>query len=1626
MSDTSTEFKYPYNPEGNLPECIIENELATITYVDENYIFVVPRQSPFFKEDLIIHSEILDRNLVIEEDYILSHKFAGASKQLEKDIYGSITLIGVGRRDVLHLTYSTLGGDYTYRDQDALRSLTGIMTGQRYVNWDDIVDPPHQFPPVEHLHDAEDIKDMDDVVDALDRISDLISGETHPSHRHTMDKIDGLVEALAKCVSNDKNIFYDTIDPVAIKGFEKVIAITMPASSISVCSVTEILINDGVKSNRLLAFGEVEDGKGVGGDWKYIRVISDNDNFLNRVSGSYSETGNPILYLESKASAWPDCTLTIVKTVYSDYEDEFLTGIYSVQTATTLVGNIKSKDLICYIRNLDPILEDIETIGDLINALDDRVEQNEKDIAAINRDLIFREIEILDQNYDSNQTLYILLSEYEGAGFTGRIITTRVTSGNTPFAIYDIQTVKSNSEDVGCYLLDVLTSESNRVSLKRVEYKDTEYIAIVSEDYPQWNSPTRGIYYNATTNKFVPIITNSSDPDIGEESDLPDSTRKKYRDHYGLDYQYVPKLLSTDEQGTEGNSLTRKDWVDDNKVDKAGSTMTGDLHIDAHLTSKTKLLTPDSSLDFDDFILTASYDLPNLNDSKNKPPLSHCLLEVFGNPIRYVTQVATERTTAKRCFRTGHKNGSADRVWSDWVFIYSEVNKPTKSDVGLGNVDNVKQLPIAGGTATGSIIIDGATIYPDLTLKESDVLPSGWDDGMSLSRGTSAGGYAAYAVLTTIKAKDNRYTNQSFIYRTAGTSRMKFRVANEDGDGWEPMTEVYSTSFKPTKSDVGLGNVDNVKQVPLAGGTMTGGLIINEGGVYPKDTAKDADELRSEYPDGISMCDVAAKEGYPGNHQSLVSFNISTHRCLQLLAEKYSRGLYYRTVGDDEDLNEFITIYSDDYKPIADKWTTGRKITFTGDITGSVTIDGGADVSVDIEADSLGGILTDHFIYGDASSGTTTHSDLDAVPKSGFYRTSKPENGPVDDPSGGWFWYLNISHSATDLYNFQLATENNSTAGRLWFRSTNSSGEGDWTELYSRRRRPSNSDVGLGNVDNVKQAPNTRKINTTAPLSGGGDLSADRTLKVADATVDAKGVTQLYDTTDSTSTTLAATANAVKRAYDRGSSALSRSIRSPSSLNDTDLNTLNESSHCGVYYQSSNSNTPDLNYPEEYAGSLVVYRAAGIVQVYRLYHNSKEYQRSFFSEKWTDWVLKYDKENKPTKSDVGLSNVDNVKQAASALKINTTAPLSGGGDLSADRTLKVTDATVDTKGVSQLSDATNSTSTVLAATANAAKKAYDRGSSGITKADAAQADVDAHIAKKDNPHATTKSHVGLSNVDNVKQAASTRKINTTAPLSGGGDLSADRTLKVADATTSAKGVSQLNDATNSTSTAQAATANAAKKAYDRGSSGITKADAAQASTDAHIAKKDNPHAVTKSQVELSNVDNVKQAPSTRKINTTAPLKGGGDLSADRTLSIEAASISAVGVVQLTNDLTSTSITRAATGDALRRVNDNIATTPSRTVLATGAGSLTLSESVLNFKFIFLAGTTNNAFPSLCIPREFFDGDYPITMGLGGAFQQNSGDPGRGANLTITNVTSMNISNVGRGGASYTIYGVGRL
>ncbi|EOY5725567.1 phage tail protein [Enterobacter cloacae] len=157
-----------------------------------------------------------------------------------------------------------------------------------------------------------------------------------------------------------------------------------------------------------------------------------------------------------------------------------------------------------------------------------------------------------------------------------------------------------------------------------------------------------------------------------------------------------------------------------------------------------------------------------------------------------------------------------------------------------------------------------------------------------------------------------------------------------------------------------------------------------------------------------------------------------------------------------------------------------------------------------------------------------------------------------------------------------------------------------------------------------------------------------------DATTAQKGIVQLSSATDSTSEALAATPKAVKAANDNANGRVPSGRKVNGRALDTDINVtaqdifngqavgignaedLNAYTTPGLYYQPANAQAQTgKNYPEAMAGSLEVYKHAGITQVYRVYNNSRSYIRTLYSGTWSVWVKQYDAANKPTAGELG-------------------------------------------------------------------------------------------------------------------------------------------------------------------------------------------------------------------------------------------------------------------------------------------------------------------------------------------------------------------------------------------------------
>lgn len=130
---------------------------------------------------------------------------------------------------------------------------------------------------------------------------------------------------------------------------------------------------------------------------------------------------------------------------------------------------------------------------------------------------------------------------------------------------------------------------------------------------------------------------------------------------------------------------------------------------------------------------------------------------------------------------------------------------------------------------------------------------------------------------------------------------------------------------------------------------------------------------------------------------------------------------------------------------------------------------------------------------------------------------------------------------------------------------------------------------------------------------------------------------------------------------------------------------------------------------------------------------------------------------------------------------------------------------------------------------------------GITKAEQAQGDISAHVARTDNPHGVTKNQVGLGSVQNYPVASQSEAEAGTA---SNRYMTPQRTKQAIDALSPVKSVNGKTGAVS----------------LGKGDVGLGNVDNVKQATktefDAHANNTNNPHGVTKAQVGLGNVDNM--------------------------------------------------------------------------------------------------------------------------------------------------------------------------
>ena len=174
---SDTQYAYPYDPNGVLPENIVSNELHTLTPVPSNlYNFIVPKKAPFFRKGLRVVHELTNAPLIEGQDYWLGHELELPEGGKVETVYTSITFVDPGLAGTVRIeSYRTLGGDLVLDEAQILLLLAQNSVDPRTVEWEDVIGPV-TFPPDEHDTEGKDLVGLDNLVDQLNALTLAIHG----------------------------------------------------------------------------------------------------------------------------------------------------------------------------------------------------------------------------------------------------------------------------------------------------------------------------------------------------------------------------------------------------------------------------------------------------------------------------------------------------------------------------------------------------------------------------------------------------------------------------------------------------------------------------------------------------------------------------------------------------------------------------------------------------------------------------------------------------------------------------------------------------------------------------------------------------------------------------------------------------------------------------------------------------------------------------------------------------------------------------------------------------------------------------------------------------------------------------------------------------------------------------------------------------------------------------------------------------------------------------------------------------------------------------------------------------------------------------------------------------------
>lgn len=193
---------YPFNPLAKETGAQIKGEDYSLTPANgKNYVTIIPRAAPFFRQGVVIKNAATGATLVEDRDYTFGYMYNQFSQLLYKGLYGCITFHNLSAPLAVKIDYATLGTPFVLNGAAYAQLVANIVNNPREIFWEQIVNPPTEYPPLPHIHPASETIDYQQYIDAMKVGQNLILNAVSQymgsldDHRNQKGNVHGLTTA---------------------------------------------------------------------------------------------------------------------------------------------------------------------------------------------------------------------------------------------------------------------------------------------------------------------------------------------------------------------------------------------------------------------------------------------------------------------------------------------------------------------------------------------------------------------------------------------------------------------------------------------------------------------------------------------------------------------------------------------------------------------------------------------------------------------------------------------------------------------------------------------------------------------------------------------------------------------------------------------------------------------------------------------------------------------------------------------------------------------------------------------------------------------------------------------------------------------------------------------------------------------------------------------------------------------------------------------------------------------------------------------------------------------------------------------------------------------------------------